>query len=298
MSNEIRFYDFAEFLQTQSPHRGSISSESETTGLSFWDPAYTGTPATSPPNSDRLRSDKSASDSSVTLDLSAPVTLTFTKGTKLFKLRYSKIDICKDSAGALRCIELSDAASLSGTFIHTFVNTKRPIPHLEQPETSSQKSLRVSFLDEQSVQIAQTVFNTQPRYTFEKGSDCDNFQEAVLGFAVIFAAGVAEISSKGRGEEAISQNIRICRQKSGSLSLLFFANSQRKEKKRYHSVPLDDIDSVEIPKKPAKPVVLKLAGSNDLTAQMKSLSIIFLDPNDVKRFCTLLQTSGVKVPPR
>lgn len=298
MSSETRFYDFAEFLQTQSPNRGSISSESEITGLSFWDPSFTGTPATSPPNSDRLRSDRSVSDTTVALDLSSPVTLTFTKGTKLFKLRYSKIDVCRDNAGSLRCIELSDSVSLSGPFVHTFVNTKRPIPHLEQPETSSQKSLRVSFLDEQSVQIAQTVFNTQPRYTFEKGSDCDKFQEAVLGFAVLFAAGVAEISSKGRGEEAISQNIRICRQKSGSLSLLFFANSQRKEKKRYHSVPVDAIDSLEVPKKPGKPVVLKLAPDNDLTAQMKSLSIVLLDQTDVKRLCTLLQTSGVKVSSR
>ncbi|KAK5106997.1 hypothetical protein LTS08_001122 [Lithohypha guttulata] len=294
MNDDTTFYDFAEFLQS-SPTRGSASSASETTGLSFWDPAFTGTPATSPPNSERLMSSRSAIDITTTVDLTSPVTLSFNKGAKLFKLRYTKIDVCRDNAGTLRCIELSDPVSLSGVFIHTFVSTKRPIPHLEQPATLAQKSLRVSFLDEQTVQVAQTLFNTQPRYTFERTSDCDRFQEAVLGFAVIFAAGVAEISSKGRGEEAISQNIRVCRQKNGSLNLLFFANSQRKEKKRYLSVPVDAIDSLEVPKKMSKPVIFRLATSNDITAQMKTLSIVLLDGNDVKRLCTLLQASGVKV---
>jgi hypothetical protein len=55
----------------------------------------------------------------------------------------------------------------------------------------------------------------------------------------VFLAGVAEVKSKGRGEECISQNLRILRSKTGRQAILLFANSQRKEKKRYFSIPCE-----------------------------------------------------------
>lgn len=67
--------------------------------------------------------------------------------------------------------------------------------------------------------------------------DCVNFQEALLDQTVIFTAGIAEAKSKGRGEECISQNLRILRARTGKQVILFFANSQRKEKKRYVTIP-------------------------------------------------------------
>jgi hypothetical protein len=61
---------------------------------------------------------------------------------------------------------------------------------------------------------------------------------------VIFTAGIAEAKSKGRGEECISQNLRILRSRTGKQTILFFANSQRKEKKRYISIPRKFFDNV------------------------------------------------------
>jgi cobalamin biosynthesis protein CbiD len=59
----------------------------------------------------------------------------------------------------------------------------------------------------------------------------------LLGQSVVFTAGIAEAKSKGRGEECISQNLRILRAKNGRQVILFFTNSQRKEKKRYITIP-------------------------------------------------------------
>ena len=53
----------------------------------------------------------------------------------------------------------------------------------------------------------------------------------------MFIGGMAEAKSKGRGEECISQNLRILRGQNGKRIMLFFANSQRKELKRYVSIP-------------------------------------------------------------
>jgi hypothetical protein len=68
-------------------------------------------------------------------------------------------------------------------------------------------------------------------------ADCVRFQEALFAQKLIFVAGVAEVKSKGRGEECISQNLRILRARNGKQTILFFANSQRKERKRYVSIP-------------------------------------------------------------
>lgn len=48
---------------------------------------------------------------------------------------------------------------------------------------------------------------------------------------------MAEAKSKGRGEECISQNLRILRGHNGKRVMLFFANSQRGALKRYVSIP-------------------------------------------------------------
>lgn len=63
------------------------------------------------------------------------------------------------------------------------------------------------------------------------------FQELILASKLVFIAGIAEAKSKGRGEECISQNLRILRGYNGKQVILFFANSQRKELKRYVSIP-------------------------------------------------------------
>lgn len=67
--------------------------------------------------------------------------------------------------------------------------------------------------------------------------DCVQFQEQLLASKLIFIAGMAEAKSKGRGEECISQNLRILRAPNGKRVMLFFANSQRHELKRYVSIP-------------------------------------------------------------
>lgn len=69
--------------------------------------------------------------------------------------------------------------------------------------------------------------------------DCVRFQEILLASKLMFMAGIAEAKSKGRGEECISQNMRLLRGQHERMVLLFFANSQRKERKRYVSVPCE-----------------------------------------------------------
>ena len=108
------------------------------------------------------------------------------------------------------------------------------------------------------------------------------FQELVLGSKLVFIAGIAEAKSKGRGEECISQNLRILRNHNGKQVMLFFANSQRKELKRYVSIPINCIDSFNPGKKAGKPVVLQLQPNFDILSQMRTLSIQFLD--DLGRF--------------
>lgn len=133
-------------------------------------------------------------------------------------------------------------------------NTKLPVPHLEHPKTGDDYPLRVSFMDQQTVQTGSTVFMTQLSYKFDHWdgrrpinlktwkplltlADCVRFQELLLGSKLIFIGGMAEAKSKGRGEECISQNLRILRGHNGKRVMLFFANSQRRELKRYVSIP-------------------------------------------------------------
>lgn len=67
--------------------------------------------------------------------------------------------------------------------------------------------------------------------------DCIQFQELLFAAKLVFIAGIAEAKSKGRGEECISQNLRILRGRNDRQVVLFFANSQRREKKSYVSIP-------------------------------------------------------------
>ncbi|KAI1613544.1 hypothetical protein EDD37DRAFT_571251, partial [Exophiala viscosa] len=195
----------------------------------------------------------------------------------------------KDVTGSLKRISLSEPTGMQSILMHAFPGTRIPIPHLEQPVTSTQLHIpRVSFLEEQTVQTASTLFQAQPQYSFESWEDCVKFQEALLGQTVVFTAGIAEAKSKGRGEECISQNLRILRAKNGRQVILFFTNSQRKEKKKYITIPLDCIDHIEQSKKSGRPLALTLRPNFELLSQLRTLHILFLDENDQKRFFGLL----------
>lgn len=129
----------------------------------------------------------------------------------------------------------------------------------------------------------------------------------------MFIGGMAEAKSKGRGEECISQNLRILRGQNGKRIMLFFANSQRKELKRYVSIPctcftlsipsigtklvlfglfeprltalaVNCVASFKPPKKAGRPVVVELNPNFDILAQMRTLTIQFLD--DEGKFTT------------
>jgi hypothetical protein len=68
-------------------------------------------------------------------------------------------------------------------------------------------------------------------------TDCKRFQELLLDQKLLLVAGIAEAKSRGRGEECISQNLRIFQATNGRQTITFFANSQRKEKKGYILIP-------------------------------------------------------------
>ena len=138
--------------------------------------------------------------------------------------------------------------------------------------------------------MAGNIFQARPSYTFEKWEDCLKLQETILSQKVVFCAALAEASSK-RGEECISQNLRILKSRSGRQIMVFFANSQRKEKQKYVSVPLDAVDHVDPGKKSSKPVILKLSPDSDLLSSMKLLQLQFLSDNDHDRFVAAAQQS-------
>lgn len=43
----------------------------------------------------------------------------FRKGSQLFKIKYSRVEVFKDSAGNVNCIELGENTGSLGGFIHT-----------------------------------------------------------------------------------------------------------------------------------------------------------------------------------
>lgn len=135
--------------------------------------------------------------------------------------------------------------------------------------------------------------------------DCVQFQELLLASKLVFIGGVTEAKFKGRGEECVSQNLRVLRGRNGNHVLLFFANSQRQGPKRYVSIPrecgqvrsilicllisalVNCVASVKPPKKPGRPVVVEFDPNFDILSQMRNLTIQFLD-NDSK--CPLYLT--------
>ncbi|KAF7512105.1 hypothetical protein GJ744_002818 [Endocarpon pusillum] len=202
----------------------------------------------------------------------------FVKGSQLFKLKYTYLDVCENDNGSAKCLEAGDSSGQQGPLIHTVSKTRMPIPHLEQPTVSKAKPpFRVTFLEAQTIQTAQIVFSAQPAYTFENWDDCVRFQEALLAHKVIFVAGIAEAKSKGRGEECISQNLRILQARNGIQTIIFFANSQCKERKKYISIPVNCIDQIEQNKKPGRPISLRLQPNLKLLSELKVLHIQFLD---------------------
>ncbi|KAJ5175084.1 uncharacterized protein N7482_000961 [Penicillium canariense] len=298
--------DFQEWASTASRRESTVSTStvsSASTSILFQ------SPATSPGTSSRKQSWQSYDDV-VRLELHPSMTISFVKNGQLFKLRYSFIDVCKDATGALKCLELGGGFGQQTPFVHTFHNTKLPVPHLEHPKDSEQYPLRVSFLDHQTVQTAQVVFMTQLSYKFENWEDCVQFQELLLCSKLVFLGGMAEAKSKGRGEECISQNLRILRGQNGKRVMLYFANSQRNQLKRYVSIPLNCVASIKPPKKAGRPMTIELNPNFEILSQMRNLQITFLDDDgqcsdlhgqrklepiaycflDCKNFCQLLST--------
>ncbi|KAJ5514395.1 hypothetical protein N7463_003947 [Penicillium fimorum] len=241
-------------------------------------------PATSPGSSSRKQSWQYYDDV-VRLELTPSVQISFVKNGQLFKLKYKFIDICKDSTGALRCLELRGRTRPANTF---FSNTKLPVPHLEHPKSGNDYPLRVSFMDQQTVQTANTIFMTQLSYKFDHWDDCVRFQELLLGSKLVFISGMAEAKSKGRGEECISQNLRVLRGHNGKRVMLFFANSQRRELKRYVSIPLNCIAAIKPPKKAGRPAIIDLNPNFEILSQMRNFTIQFLDDDDCATFCQML----------
>ncbi len=239
MNQHTSFIDFVDWPLETSSRRSSVCSTSpisEASGLLLSAFPSPPTPRFPQPSSENELW-KSNSDIT-TLEFHPSVTVSFGKGSRLFKLKFSHTNICKDPHSNLRCIGLGEAPSSTGAFIHTFPTSTLPIPHIEQPIISSQApSYVVSFLEDQTVQTAHTLFAAQPHYTFDDREDWIRFQEVLLDQKLVFVAGIAEAKSKGRGEECISQNLRIMQSKSGKQNIVLFANSQRREKKRYMSIP-------------------------------------------------------------
>ncbi|KIW17857.1 hypothetical protein PV08_05052 [Exophiala spinifera] len=243
MSSQSTFYETADWPLQPSPRNSAASSlslASENASIHFSNFPLPPTPSTSRPPSDTSRvSSSTAAIHTIHVPLSRPFTISFLKGSKLFRLRFSQIELEKNVAGSVKRILLSDSSATVTPMIHSFSDQRLPIiPHLEQPVTSTSSHIsRISFLEEQTLQSGQTLFQAEPQYTFEAWEDCVKFQEAILGQTIVFTAGIAEAKSKGRGEECISQNLRVLRGRTGRQVILFFTNSQRRERKKYITIP-------------------------------------------------------------
>ncbi|KAJ5923447.1 hypothetical protein N7454_008692 [Penicillium verhagenii] len=279
--------EFQEWASTSSRRQSTVSTStvsSASTSILFQ------SPVTSPGS--RKQSWQLYEDV-IRLELNPHMTISFVKNGQLFKLRYAFIDVCKDSTGALKCLELGGGLGQQAPFIHAFSNTKLPVPHLEHPKDTAEYPLRISFLEHQTVQTAQVIFMTQLSYKFEnwEASRLRSIPRAAPLLEDDVYWGVAEAKSKGRGEECISQNLRILRGHNGKRVMLFFANSQRKELKRYVSIPCNELRrKCQTPKKAGRPVIIELDPNFDILMKMRNLTIQFLDDDDCKSFCQLLST--------
>lgn len=277
-------------MQRTPRHSVSTASSNDSSpGLSIWDvltPTSPTSPVTTPPSS--LITAKS-NDAAGSLIFNPPVAVAFIKGTSLFKLKFVRIDVCKDAAGGLRRLEMSsDSQKRESVFYLNFPNSRLPIPHLEQPYDARATKFRVSFLEEQTMQTGGNLFQAKPSLDFERWDDCLRFQESLLGQQVVFTAGMDDVKSKGRGEECVSQNLRVMRPRgTNRLIMIFFANSQRKEKRKYISVPVGSLDHLEAGKKGK--VVIKLSPDTELMASLKTLQIHFLEEADGARFAQIFR---------
>jgi hypothetical protein len=56
---------------------------------------------------------------SIFAEAQSDISRSFVRNSKLFKLRYTYIDICKDATGTLRCLELGGGIGQNSAFIHT-----------------------------------------------------------------------------------------------------------------------------------------------------------------------------------
>ena len=166
MSQQPSFVDTS-WLSRAASVASSLSSPSDTLSINFANLSLPPTPAISA-RTDTDRLSNNTPEHNVRVPLVKPVHVSFSRGSKLFKLKYSQVQLRRDVAGHLREIVLSDTVGLQSFLVHSFPGTKLPIPHLEQPVTSSATHIsRVSFLEEQTVQTAQILFQAQPQYTFE-----------------------------------------------------------------------------------------------------------------------------------
>jgi hypothetical protein len=269
----------------------TTSSNASRASISIWD-AIGSTPQTTPfssPASILTRPSSHDSAGNGALLFSRPVTVSFSKGTSLFRIPLSRIDVCKDAAGGIRKINMSSDSSMrENVFTLNFPNSRMPIPHLEQPYSARPSSAyRISFLEEQTLQSGGSLFQGKPSFAFDRWEDCLRLQEAILGQQVVFVGGMAEAKSK-RGEECISQNLRILRSNSsaGKAVMIFFTNSQRRERRRYVSVPLGAIGKIESGR---RSITMKLSGDTELLADMKSLTVHFLEDEDRERFLSIVR---------
>lgn len=204
-----------------------------------------------------------------------------------------RIDICKDAAGGIRKVDMSSDASMrENVFTLNFPNSRMPIPHLEQPYSArSSSAYRISFIEEQTIQSGGNLFQSRPSFAFDRWEDCLRFQETMLGQEILFVGGMAEAKSRGRGEECISQNLRILRPRgsSGRAIMIFFTNSQRKDRRRYISVPLSSVDHVDAGRRSSSPITMRLSGDTELMKSMERLTVQFLEDGDHERFLKIMK---------
>lgn len=154
MTSQSSFLDTVDWPLRASPYRTpsldstSISAGSETASIHFSHYPLPPTPISSRPASEKTRiSSIGSSDLVVRVPLQRPVHMyvdhrpgvhlainsfrsylinfcswclsAFSKGSSLFKLRFSHIDIRKDAAGSLKRIELSEDTGVTSTLIHS-----------------------------------------------------------------------------------------------------------------------------------------------------------------------------------
>lgn len=282
-------------MQRSDRHSVSTTSSNGSGRLSIFDASSQtafSTPFSSP-GSVLTRSSSHNSTAGSSLIFSQRIIISFSKGTSLFRIPLLRIDVCKDADGGIRKLNISSDTGLrESVFTLNFPNSRLPIPHLEQPYTTrSGAAYRISFIEEQTLQTGGNLFQAKPSFAFERWEDCQRFQEALLGQQVVFVGAVAEAKSKGRGEECISQNLRVLRSRGsdGKSIIIFFANSQRRDMRRYISIPVGSVDAVDPGRKSSSPITLRLRGDTEMATSMKTLTLQFIADADHDGFLKVVK---------